>query len=954
MTPFLRQTAQYLVSTFGENLDGICIVLPNRRGGLFLRRYLADEIGKATWSPAFYSIEDFIAEISGLHEAGMIQLMFELYVIHRELEGDRAQPFGEFIRWAPQLLGDFDEADRYLADPEELFTTLTEARAISLWNPDGRPLTDFEKRYLGFYRSMLSYYSALNSRLLSGNLAYQGLAFRQAAMVIGHKMAGLPWKHIVFAGFNALTRAEEKIIGALRDEGMATLLWDADRYYLENRQQEAGDFLRQWLKKWPVKEPRWISDCYVSSAKEIRIIGSPDPVGQVKYCGNLLTELSAKGMADERTAVVLLDGRLLFPLLNSIPPQVEALNVTAGLPLAQTPVAGLIETVFTLHLNAAGFTQTASGAGTGKFYFRDLLQLLQHPCFRSLARGTCGHRDYDLGEAVEGIRKGRRVFVGVEDLIPRESDLFSPDVTFLRVLLAPWALPADALACFRKLIGLLQVRLTDPVEAEYLFAFSRIFSQLDTAVSSYQPELPLNAFHDLYMQSVAGTSLPFYGEPLRGIQVMGMLETRTLDFENVIILSCNEDLLPGSRISASFIPYDIKRSFGLPTYRYKDSVYAYHFYRLIQRVKRAWILYSTEPEQLGGGDRSRFLRQMEDELARYNPGINISHSALASPLPAGTPQPAIRIEKTGDIIGLLEERAAKGFSATSLNAYRNCPLKFYYSEIAGIREPEEVGETIDTRLLGTAVHKALHELFKGCLDRPLNPGDLLEMDKAADAGIEQSFRSELRGGDISRGRNLLLVSVAKMMVRRLLQHEMARIGELSGAGQDCTVAFLEQYLETSVTIRFMGRDLSVRLKGLIDRVDRVGGTWRIIDYKTGYVNPRKLKVTDWDELIMMPGSEMAFQLLMYGYLLSSRFHEPFRSLAGILSLRKIGSGFMPLSLPGEEDKSSVTQIDGEAINRFGALVVSILSEIYDPGKPFLQTDDPEICRNCPYFNLCGR
>jgi len=969
MIPFLQQTAQYLISEFKGDLADLCIVLPNRRSGLFLRKYLADDMGKVTWAPTIFSIEDFIGEISGLQEVENLRLLFELYEVHRKIEKKTAQSFEEFLRWAPQLLSDFNEVDRYLADPEELFSTLTEARAISLWNLDNQPLTEFETKYLHFYQSLYPYYQNLTRRLLSKNQAYQGLIFRHAAENIETVKEQLAWSHILFAGFNALTLAEEKIIDTLRNHGLATLLWDSDRYYLDNRQMEAGDFLRNWFRKWPVKEPCWISDDFSTTDKTIEIIASPDPVGQVKYCGNLLQQIALQGQANEKTAVVLLDEGLLIPLLNSIPDEVEALNITAGLPLKQTPLAGLFETVFQLHLHTSQFTYLAS-KGIRKFYYKDVLKLLQHPYVHLMARALMEGNHFMFEETIGKIREGHKIFLGIEDIVQEKTGLFAANLAFLDSILTPWNKPADVMVSFMAMIENLRIgvmkqdetstaaennssRSTGYLELEYLFAFSKIVHQLNNLLADFPSGLQIPAFYQLYQQVVGSTSLPFYGEPLKGVQLMGMLETRTLDFENLILLSCNEDLLPSGKINASYIPYDIKKSFNLPTYRHKDSVYAYHFYRLIQRAQHVWILFNTEPDQLGGGDRSRFLRQIAHELPAYNPKISIHESILTTPPLKGRPIPAINIPKIAETVALLEEKAVKGFSATSLNAYRNCPLKFYYGEILGIKEPDDVGDTIDPAILGNAVHEALHKLYKPCLNQVLTMDILHHLENESERAIDKAFEKKFKGSDVACGKNLLLVGVAKLLVKRFLQSEIRLVDEMSE--KTISVIFLEKYVEHFIQIPYRDGILKVRLKGFIDRVDNIDGWLKIIDYKTGITESKQVKVKDWDDLVAgTPDLNTGFQLLMYGYLLVRNLHTPGNASAGIVSLKTINSGFLPVTVPGDDPLKLTSLLNLASTGRFEEVIRTILANVYDLSKPFSQTDDLTICERCPYVNLCAR
>jgi len=953
MEPFLKSTAEYLVTHFPDNLSDICIVLPNRRGGLFLRKYLAEVVGRVTWAPQIFSIEDFISTISGMQELDSISLIFEFYQVHLEIETVNPQSFEEFLKWAPQVLSDFNEIDRYQASTSSLFSTLTEARAIMLWNVDGKPLTDFEKRYLQFYQSLHTYYLKLTSRLITKNMGYQGLIFRKAAEGMAGLIPGLRWKHIIFVGFNALTTTEENIIYALKSNGLAIILWDADRYYLENPQQEAGDFLRSWFRKWSVTDPLWVFDHFAESPKIIDITGSPDLIGQVKYCGRLLNDLAAKGFANEKTAVVLLDEGLLIPLLNSIPDQIDSVNITAGMPLLQTPLADLFETMFKMHLNTLRFS-VSNSVNNRNFYYKDVLKLLQNPYVQLLANLRLKANNISFSIAIEKIRTGNQVFLSMDDLIYVNAGN-GDSLSFLEIFLTPWKSAFDATENCIAIIEYLRLTTENNIDLEYLFAFSGIFQQLANVLSAYELKLSLNVLYDLYRQVIATTTLPFYGEPMKGIQIMGMLETRTLDFDNLIILSCNDDLLPGGKSTNSYIPFDIKRSFGLPTYKQKDAVYAYHFYRLLQRAGHVWLLYNMQPGELGGGERSRFIRQIINELPRYSAFVELKESVIKpSRIKAEFPESMV-IPKTGAVIDALVERAKHGFSASSLNAYRNCPLKFYYSEIQCIKEPDELTEEIDPAVLGSAIHEALYSLYKPHLNQIIDNQGYKLMISTLDQAVDSAFASKFKGSELVAGKNLLLVKVARMLIHRFLKVEADKQTELSSGRQALSVVMLEQYLERFIAVPFSGNDqFEVKIKGFIDRVDRLDGLWRIIDYKTGTTAPKQLKISEWERLQHDPDLNIAFQLLLYCYLLINNL-EPLSVIqAGIFSLKTIATGFQPVSFPSPETGKSLINVDQIALDQFEKVLQTILREIFDLSLPFCQTQDRNICRTCPYINLCGR
>ncbi|NQV03787.1 MAG: hypothetical protein HQ542_14145, partial [Bacteroidia bacterium] len=588
MPPFLFQTAQYIYKTYGENLSEVAIILPNRRAGLFLRKYLSGMLPGTSWAPTVFSIEEFITSVSGLNEVEQVHCLVELYKVHLDAEGEKAQPFDEFLNWGAQLLSDFNEIDRYLVDPATLFTYLDEVRAMTVWNPDNEPLTEFQQNYLKFYHSLLSYYSGLTKALLSRGEAYQGLIFRHAWQKLDQGEAEIPWKKVIFAGFNALTTSEEKIIDILVKRSDGELLWDADSYYLDDPKQEAGDYLRQWFQKWPEWSERWKYDDFKSGTKEIKVIGAPDLIGQVKLTGNLLQEWQHQQLLNERTAVILPDEQLLLPLLNSLPEGIDAVNITMGLPLSQTPLADLLVLVYEMHHHA--IRMTPGGKKPGRFYFRDVVKVLQHPYVTRLALANTDGNQFAFRELVEKIKTGRRTFLQRKDLITEHTGLFGVNLDFLDRMFTSWDSLDGALSGLQTLIEAivvsvgsaepsspdLQDKPTPQIELEYAYAVARILRQLRLLIAESGSFLTWDSLAKFLKQLLDTTMLPFYGEPLKGLQIMGMLETRTLDFDRVIILSCNEGVLPSGKNIQSFIPFDVRRDFHLPLYRQKDAVYAYH------------------------------------------------------------------------------------------------------------------------------------------------------------------------------------------------------------------------------------------------------------------------------------------------------------------------------------------------------------------------------------------
>jgi len=953
MKAFLEQVADHLAESFGDDVSGLCIVLPNIRAGLFLRKFLASRLKKTIWSPRICSSEEFLTSVAGLRHADHLQLLFKLYKIHKDIEQEKAQPFGDFIRWAPQLLNDFDKADRCLADTRQLFSALTDVRAISVWNPENRELTEFEKQYLKFYSSLYIYYSKLVDELLEHKQAYPGLIFRMASLGIDKFSEKLPWKKVVFTGFNTVTTAEEHVMDVLQQQGKAEFLWDADEYYLKDNTQEAGEFLRHNLKKWGGKEFKWVTEGIKTLPKTIRITGVPNNSAQAGLAGELLKEIRSP---DEKTAVVLQDENLLFPLLYSLPAGAGEMNITMGLPLSQTSFSDLLDLIFRMQINREKFT---AGSLKGElFYFRDVLALLRHPFIPELASGLMEGNQFVLDKMIESISFGNKVFIRPDEILNPGTGLFSANADFLVPLFTVWKTPEDAIIACKKIIGSFRdhlIRKKDTLKLEYLFVFSKIIQQIDRLIRDNGGTIKtIQALSELFSQIVQTVTLPFFGEPIKGMQIMGMHETRGLDFTNIIMLSCNENLLPMGRSGSSFIPPDLKLEFGLPTYRQKDAVYAYHFYRLLQRASNIHLIYNSEPGKLGGGEMSRFLQQIISELKRENPSVTLNTEILVMDSSASDSAAEIRIEKDETVQAMLKKKAESGFSPTSLNNFRACSLKFFYIDLAGLREPDEMEEEIDNRILGNIVHDALHRLYTGVMGKDLVPADIAGLKARADQAIDEACKKEFNGRDVNYGRNLLLVRVAKIILMRFLGTEISFLNDLKHKGEALVIVALEQRLERRLTLKSGSGDMIIKIKGFADRIDQAGKSLRILDYKSGSTDSRRTKVGSWEDFAWDPSKDHAFQLLAYSWLYYPKRVADFPLQAGIISLRKLREGLIAVTVPSSEEKIGNENLTPEDLAQFESCLKQVLNAIFDITTAFTQTNDLKMCAKCQFIDICGR
>jgi len=944
---FLEKLTDTIYSRYGGDISDICFVLPNRRAGLYLKKYLAQKIKKAIWAPAIFSIEDFVCNITGLQKADQTELLFDFYNIYTSLEGDKAQSFEDFMNWAQILISDYNDSDINLTDTVELFQYLNEAKAISKWNLEITPLTKHESDYLRFYNSLSKYYTSLTKHLLERNIAYQGLIYKIAAQQIDEYVKKTEYGKIIFAGFNALTASEEKIIKSLIQSEKAEIYWDADSYYVDNKLQEAGLFIRKYRDQWNLKEFNWIDECFANGEKNITITGVPLHIGQAELEGQLLSQMD-DGMANsENTALVLADESLLIPVLYAIPGNVKDINITMGYPLKDSPVHSLFTNLFTLHENSKKY----SSANTIRFYQKDIVNLFNHPYFRLVCSiGANAKQTYEFAESL----KKNRIFHKQEDIADQLKNSFAS--TFFNNVNDD---PLLLLDMFTSLIGhvrdtLIANKRTDKknsdLDLEYLFNYAVIITKIRNLLNEYNFIKDIKTLRKIFTGLVEKSTIPFYGEPLKGLQIMGMLETRSLDFENIILLSANENILPAGKFQSTFVPHDIRKEMGLDTYKQKESIFAYHFYRLLQRAKNIHIIYNTQTNDFGSGEKSRFLTQIIKELPVYNSNIKIEEKLLVNETSLSRLDEPIIVQKSPDIIDDLIKIAETGISPSAMNTYISCSFKFYLQYIEKIEEFEEAAETIDAATLGSTVHYVLQELYREFMSKVVYAADIMNMKAKVESLTEEGFLKNYPQGDVKTGKNLLIAKVAIKFIQNFLTQEAKYLDEMKLSNKFLTILNLEERCESLIEIRLQdGTVIPVKIKGFIDRVDKVDDTLRIIDYKTGFIKNDELKVGTWEELISEPNLAKSLQLLTYAFLYKDKY--PLAKInTGIITFRSMSRGFLPVSFPEASDNT----IDKKATGKVEEALITLTTEIFNKDIPFVQTDDLKICRNCAFVDICNR
>ncbi|MFO7721792.1 MAG: PD-(D/E)XK nuclease family protein [Bacteroidales bacterium] len=943
-TPFLKRLASDLISSHGEDHEDLCIILPGKRARLFLLRAWAGLAGKPVWAPKVLTMEEFVFETLSVTKADELELSLILWKICSE-DVDFEITFEQFSGWVSIILRDFNDVDLFLADPAQVFVNLFEAKELQLWTPgDDHPLSLYEQQYIRFYRRLLPWYEKLTKVLSDSKMAYQGLGFRQLAESGDRLLDGWAGKSVVFAGFNAFTPAEEKIIHTLEQAGIASMRWDADSWYLEDELQEAGYFLRRWMKKYPARDFRWITRDLTSGAKEISITGVHGHRAQTRVAGDILS-----GITDPSpdVAVVLPDESMLMPLLNAIPPNVNAFNVTMGLPFRHTPALSWLN--LNLHLFARPGRKPS-----GWVRVVNLIPVIRHPWFAGLISGAEMETPINYRDPAGLLDKRYYQFDEISQIF---SNHYPASGDLIRSFFTPVESPSGFI---RKMeLALRHLLLAGgmagrPFDRGALLESLRILKLLHQILDQCpEGEDGYVMLQYLMSRMLQPATIPFSGEPLEGVQILGLLETRNLDFEHVIILSANERIIPAARKPLSLIPSDIRKFHGLPGVQYQDAIFAYHFYHLIQRAKKIDIIYNTDLSADFTGEMSRFIRQIETELVPGNPSISCRHERLSDELSQVETSPDLTIGKDGAVYeALLAAVRTRGLSPSHLSRYIRCPLMFYFSFVANLEEPATLEETVDFRELGTLVHSALQELYNPGQQsgQHIVPGTGMPLDepffenalKKADGMVALQMKNLLGGGGEVTGKNLIIMEVARFMVRMFLENERQLI-----SGHRIGILEVEKRLETELMLTIDGNAQRVRCKGFADRIDFFDGLVRITDYKTGKVELKDLKFNEVTDLFTSPGYEKAFQLMFYCWLYV-REEKAFPVTAGIFTLKSPSTYF--LGLPRLEGVSAedLTAI----LEAFETGLKGLIAQLLDRQQPFIQTSDAEICKKCPYQPVC--
>ena len=959
MESFLKLVAADLYKHTEGNLAHTAVVFPNKRAGLFFNEYLAQESESPIWSPAYVSISELFRSLSPWEVGDPVKLVCELYKIFRR-ETQSTETLDDFYFWGEMLISDFDDADKNKVDTDKLFSNLQDLRNIMddytfiddeqeeairqfFQNFSIERRTALKERFISLWDVLGNIYKGFRESLASQNIAYEGMMYRH---VIEHlNVDKLPYEKYVFVGFNVLNKVEHTLFTQLKDAGKAVFYWDYDEFYMkENRQavtHEAGEFIRRNLRDFPSPLSGELFK-NLSKPKEVHYIASSTENAQARYLpqwirNNLTTP-------EKETAVVLCNEALLQPVLHSLPAEVKHVNITMGFPLSQTPVYSFLIALLELHTHGFNFK-------SGRYTFQSVVTLLKHPYTRQLTGQaellekelTRNNRFYPLpGE------------LGKDEFLTR---LFTP-------------LSGNLNLCIRlsetlqQVAGIYQANTsgTEDTDAfnqlyrESLFKAYTTINRFRTLIEEDELTVQSETFRRLLVKVLSATNIPFHGEPAIGMQVMGVLETRNLDFRHLVLLSVNEGQLPKSGGDSSFIPYNLRKAFGMTTIEHKIAVYAYYFYRLLQRAERITLMYNTSSDGLNRGEWSRFMLQFLIEWPHP-----ITRQFLeAGQSPQGTSP--ITVEKTPDVMrrmqSLFDVRAnpkAK-FSPSALNYYLDCPLKFYYRYVAGLSAPDEVSAEIDSATFGSIFHYAAEHIYK----------DLTTHGKVINKeALETLLRNEVKLQDY-------VDTAFKKLFFNVPQNEKPEYNGVQLINSAVIARYLKQLLQNDLRyapFTFIASEMEVdepidiqtpkgviksRIGGIIDRMDSKDGTLRIVDYKTGGDTDTPPHV----ESLFIPDkkrSNYVFQTFLYAAIMCRK--QPTMKIAPALLYihRAATETYSPVIQMGEPRKPKEAVEDFSKYEKeYRERLQGLLEEIFNPEKSFAQTEIIEKCTYCDFKALCKR
>ena len=957
MQPFLQLVAHDLYTKIGNDLSRTVLVFPNKRANLFFNEYLAEESDQPIWSPAAMSISDLLQKLSVQKAGDPIRLVCELYKVFKE-ETESRETLDDFYFWGELLISDFDDVDKNMVDADKLFSNLQDLKNLMddyefldeeqeeairqfFQNFSIERRTELKEKFISLWDKLGIIYHRYREKLAELGIAYEGMLYRNVIEQLDTDR--LKYDKYVFVGFNVLNKVEKEFFQKLQKAGKAMFYWDYDLFYTQRiSKHEAGEFIKRNLIDFPNELPESYFDIF-RKPKKIRYISASTENAQARFLPEWVKATqthTTQIVSEKENAIVLCNEALLLPVLHSIPQDVQNVNITMGFPLAQTPVYSFINAAMELQTN--GYRPD-----TGRFTYEAVSKILKHPYTRQLS---------DHATRLE------RELTKTNRFYPLPSELKKDD--FLTILFTPQSNIRELCDYLLRLIKSISILYRK--EGEYDDIFNQLYresifqshlkiNRLYSLIESGELSVRTDTLKRLITKVLTASNIPFHGEPAIGLQIMGVLETRNLDFRNLIMLSLNEGQLPKAGGESSFIPYNLRKAFGMTTIEHKNAVYAYYFYRLIQRAENITLLYNTSSDGLNRGEESRFMLQLL---------VEGPHEITREYLEAGqSPQNTleIQIEKTPETLRRLyraydtAQPESVILSPSALNTYLDCRLRFYYRYVAGLKTPDEVSAEIDSALFGTIFHLSAQLAYtdltaNGKMIQREDLERLLRDEIKLQGYVDQAFKQELfkvapeekpEYNGVQLINSKVIVSYLKQLLRNDLQYTPFEM------------VAMEKKVSEKITIQTALGPLTLRLGGTIDRMDAKEGTLRIVDYKTG----GSPKIPANIEQLFTPSEtrpNYIFQTFLYAAIMSRK--QPLMVAPALLYIHRAASeSYSPVIEMGEPRKPKIP-VNNFAFfeDEFRERLQALLEEIFDEKEPFTQTEDIKKCAYCDFKVICKR
>ncbi|MDZ4822817.1 MAG: PD-(D/E)XK nuclease family protein [Flavobacteriales bacterium] len=917
---FLHRVATLLLDEYGGRLDSITVVLPGKRAGLYLKKHLAEISGKSLWAPQLCTISQFTESLAGKKTANSIELIFGLYSCLQKQLGHHCETFENFLKWGFTALADFNEADQHLTDTKQLFSDLRRVKEIEEWSLSGDDLSNQQTAFIHFWNQLGSLCENFRQWQKESEVFSSGLIARLASENVLDRVKTFDNHSIVFAGLHGISAAEEKIISILLKEKKAETCWDAEAFYVDNKIHEAGFFIRKYLERFG--ELNWISDQISQQKKHLTVHRASTAIG---ICAASSQLLAANDLVWNKTVVVLADENLMEPLLRSLPQTDELVNVTLGFPLSQSALYGFIhqwlqilvqvESKQALHIHHVQFEQLLSHPAMKQFTSTHSAQLRKYLVAKNYARITA-----------PVLKELTQDFPSLSFLFGL---LFPPEVAPVRFIKNLYHLLSEILESSR-----------DEIMNTHALHIRALLQRLEGMLLLFNGTLTLAALKLLLDRIASREVIPLEGEPLGGLQIMGMLETRALDFDHVIVLGASEGTLPASGKNQSFIPYDIRKIYGLPTQEHSDALYAYNFYRLLQRASTVDLFYSQHSSSFAQSEASRYIAQLEYELPIANSDSIIEKKNCATSISPGQ-KGGVAIPFDHYCNERLQTLLTHGISPSALTTFIRCPLDFYYQYIIGIGEREEVEEEVGIATMGSIAHHVLEEFYRHFINAFPTADDFEIQLRTLESKVDTAFNAAAIT-DFMSGQNFLTRKVVVEMLRKFIQREQQELQPAQQNNIQRKILAIECELSGVLAGSSNGIPYQWKIKGKADRIELCGDKVCIIDYKSGKVEAKDLKLdpANLESIFSDPKKSKLLQVMCYVLMYCRSENIPASKCeAGIFSFPRYSQGMVWL------DAGEGHSLDNEVLSAFETKLFEFIQAMFSL-EWFRHNPESSFCQYC--------